>query len=72
MNYKLDDMREAMLAAVQLCDGIQRITGLPFRPRELQPIFDGWHMISNVGAELNRLREENAAIKSYIKQLEEK
>lgn len=72
MNYEIDDMREAMLAAVQLCDGIQRITGLPFRPRELQPIFDGWHMISDLGAELKKLREENGSLRDYIRHLEAK
>ena len=69
MKYNLDEMREAMLSAVRLCDGIQRLTGLPFRPRELQPIFDGWRMISDLGAELERLREENGRLDSCNKEL---
>lgn len=68
----IDKMREAMLAAVQLCDGIQKLTGLPFRPKELQPIFDGWHIISEIGSEIKRLREENGSLKDYIFHLENK
>lgn len=68
----IQKIREGMLAAVQLCDGIQRLTGLPFRPRELQPIFDGWHIVSDLECEVKRLRQENGSLKDYIFHLEGK
>lgn len=72
MKSDVEKIREALLAAVQLCDGIQRLIGLPFRPSVLQPIFDGWHIVSDLECEVKSLRQENGSLKDYIRHLEAK
>jgi hypothetical protein len=59
-------LRDALLAAVKLCDSIQKLTGMPYRPPEMQPIFDGWQNISNLSVRLNYLERENEVLKQKL------
>lgn len=66
---KDEDIGAAFLAALNLADGISKLTGIPYRPPWLQPIHDGWKHVNAMKGEISCLKKQLSSLQTELESL---